>query len=410
MKTLRPVTVTIAVVAALATVPLAATAAQQSPAGATSAAATPAPANSLTGIPAVQLDYQGRRLATITRQGGKAVLTVENVDGDDPDPIAIPDACQPSSIRWARRWDLLAVLTQCPVDSTHPQPTGAVWVLDVQAGKPLRKLANFDGTGSKIQWRSDGKVVAFLYTAAPPAGSHARYATVIVAGLVDGGKLAQASPAGLDIHDFYLPPSGGGLLFTGTPLASPTAPPALYEANAEKVKVLFDPATASGALHDLRIGRLRWSPTAAGRPMPVFFLGESDSASQPGADLYIKLANDASPITNLTASQPDKPGWFEPSGTSALTTHVADGSTQLISYTALATGAGLRHSHSLCTIPGVITDGSGPGSIATNGGRYAYFEQPKSGGPMTLNVGGWRVGMACKPRWSRPVGTPGGGA
>lgn len=174
------------------------------------------------------------------------------------------------------------------------------------------------------------------------------------------------------------------------------------------MKLLFDPATAQGPLHDLQIGRLRWSPTGAGRPMPLFFLGQSASASQPGADLYMKLASDASPITNLTAAQSAKPEWFEPSGTTALTTQVIDGSTRLISYSAMATGGGLRRRSSLCSIPGTITDGSGPGSMATNGGRYAYFEHPKSGGPMTLNVGGWRVGMACRPRWSRPVGDPAG--
>ncbi len=408
MRTLRSVSMTTAAVAAFAAVPLATAAAQQP----SSSAASPAigtPRMSLVGIPAVQLNYRGRRLATIMRQGGKAILTVENVDGSGAEPVAIPDGCEPTAIRWARRWNLLAVLTRCAPDAAHPRPTGAAWVLDVQAGKPLRELVNFDGTGSEIQWRSDGKVVAFLFTPSAPAGSDRRYTSVIVAGPVDGGKFGSVSPAGLDVHEFYLSAFGNGLAFTATQAAAPGLPPALYRVAGANAELLFDPATAKGALHGLRIGRLRWS-LAGGQPMPLFFLAGSASAAEPEADLYMKLASDTSPITNLTAAQPDKPGWFEPSGTSAVATRVVDGSTELIGYTAFPNGAGLKHSSWLCTIPGTITDGSGPGSMATNGGRYAYFEYPKSGGPLTLNVGSWRVGMACRPRWSRPMGGSAGKA
>lgn len=400
MRTLRSVSMTAAAIAALATIPLAVVAARPP---SSSAAPAVAPQMSLAGIPAVQLNYRGRRLATITRQGGKAILTIENADGSGAEPVAIPDGCAPTAIRWARHWNLLAVLTRCPTDAVHPRPTGAAWVMDVQAGKPPRELVNFDGTASQLQWRSDGKVVAFLFTPSAPTGSDSRYTSVIVAGPVDGGKFGSVSPAGLAVHEFYLSASGNGVLFTATPAAAPESPPALYRVSGANAILLLDPATAKGTLHDLRIGRMRWSP-AGGQPMPLFFLGRSASASRPGADLYMKLASDTSPITNLTAAQPDKPGWFEPGGTSAVATRVVDGSTELIWYTAFANGAGLKQSRKLCTILGTITDGSGPGSMATNGGRYAYFEYPKAGGPLTLDVGPWRVGMACKPRWSRPVG------
>lgn len=368
--------------------------AQTLPAGAGAIPSPPAQLMSLSGIPAVALSYRGQRLATITRQDMKVVLTIEDVDGSDQQPVAIPDGCQPTAIRWARRWDLLAVLTQCAADAAHPKPTGAAWVMDAHAGKPLRKIADFDGTASELQWRSDGKVVAFLYTPATQAGSGTRHASVIVAGPINGGKLSSVSPAGLDIHKFYLSPVGG-LLYTATAVASPTAPPALYEVVAGKTTLLLDPATAEGPLHGLRIDRLRWS-----RSRSLFFLGRPASAAPPGADLYMKLASATSPVTNLTASVQTKPEWFEPSGNAAIATRVVSGSTEVMGYRAFANGAGLWRSNDLCTIPGTITDGHGPGSMATNARRYAYFEYPKAGGSALLKVGDFRVGMVCKPRWT----------
>lgn len=399
MNNLQRFSMAVAASAMLATVPLAGIARTHP-----DNAALPASpqAESPTGIPAVQADYRGRLIATITQQGGNAVLTIENADGSKARSIAVPDGCQPTAIRWARRWDSLAVLTQCTTDSAHPQPTGAVWVMDVQADKPLRKLADFDGTASKVQWRSDGKVIAFLLASSAPSGSNARHKSVIVAIRVAGGKLETVSPPGFDIHDFYLSGVGNGLAYTATPVTSPSAPPALYEVvNGRKSKLLLDPETVQGPLHGVRIGRPRWGHVFATPASSLFFLGRSASASQPGADLYIKLANDTSPITNLTASESIKPEWFWPFGTSAIATREVDGSTQLVRYDADGSGGGLVRTEILCTIPGTITDGHGPGSMSTNG-TFAYFEYPKAGGPMTLNVG-LIVGM-CRPRWSRPVG------
>lgn len=370
------------------------------------AAAVPATATTtmpVSGIPAVHLDYRGRLLALITRVAGKPVLTIENVDGSDAKTVTIPDGCAPTAVRWARRWSELAVLTRCASDAAHPQPTGALWVMDVQRGKPLHKLVAFDGTASDVQWRSDDKVVAFRFTASAPAGSAKPDTSVIMAGPADGGAFGQASPAGLDVHTFYVSPIGSGLVFTASPAAAPDAPPALYESVDSGVTQLLDPATAKGALHGIRIGRLRFSPTIRGRSMWLFFLARPATASPSGADLYMKLANDKSPIVNLTAKQTIKPGWFEPSGISAVATHVGNGVTDMMSYVAQPLAGGLRRARVLCTIPGVITDGGGAGSKSTNGGRYAYFEYPKAGGPMTLNVGAWRLGMACRPRWTRTV-------
>lgn len=372
-------------------------------AGAAQAPVDGTAATPVTGIPAVQLNYRGQLLALITRGRGTAVLTIEDIDGSHAHPVVIPGGCAPAAVRWARRWSDLAILTRCATDAAHPQPTGALWVMDVQRGTPPRELVAFDGTASEVQWRGDGKAVAFRFTPFAPAGSDGPEPSVIMAGPVDGGKFGVASPAGLDVDEFYLSPLGSGVLLTASPDGSPAALPALYEIADAKVVEVFDPATAQGALHGIRIGRLRLSPAFGDRPMPLFFLARQAASAQSGADLYIKLPNRSAPIVNLTAAQAAKPGWFEPSGISAVATHVAGGSTDMISYIAQPSGAGLRRARVLCTIPGVITDGGGAGSQSTNGGRYAYFEYPKAGGPMTLNVGAWRLGMACKPRWSRPV-------
>lgn len=383
-------------------------------------AATP-PALSVTGIPAVQIDNRGHWLALITKQAGKAILTVEHVDGSDAKAVSIPGGCAPTAIRWARDGSGLAVLTRCARDAAHPRPTGALWVMNVQRGSPLRRLVDFDGTASQVQWRGDGKVVAFRFTPSASAGSGHPATSVIMAGSITGGRFVPASPAKLDVHAFYLPANGSGFVFTATPAGSPAALPALYKAANSKIVQLVDPATANGALRGLRISEPRVPGTAVHLPGTVsvswpasfLFLAHAASGSSLGNDMYWRSASGAASVVNVTAKTANKPGWF--AANRAIATHVADGETQVMGYVAAISVVGSNqhhHTRLLCTVPGTVTDGHGAGSIAVSGAGYAYIEYPRSGDPASLNVGLWNKGLwhagdpSCTPHWSRPLVDP----
>ncbi|MGH8124803.1 MAG: hypothetical protein ACREPK_02995 [Rhodanobacteraceae bacterium] len=356
--------------------------------------AAPQPGHAqITGIPAIALSRHGQYLAAITLHRGRTVLTVANAEGGNAHAITIPGGCEAVSVHWAPHRNRLAILSDCKSGSSHDvQSSGALWVLDVHDPHFLRKLADFNGTASQLQWRSDGKVIAFLYTPAARAGSHT---SVIAAVPASGGALHIESPAGFDVHEFHLSRFANNLAYTATPAVEASAPPKLYMVTDGQTRLALDPATATGALHNVQIRSPRWS-FGAGQPGSLFFLGKSATGSAiVASNLYLRMASHKVPIANLTSTEQGSLAWFMPTmGTSAFATRIVGGSTQLMGYTASDAQIGPQQRYSwrdstvLCTIPGTITDGHGPGSMAFAGGPYggkvAYFEYPNSDGPPVL--------------------------
>ncbi|MGH8257557.1 MAG: hypothetical protein ACRET0_15245, partial [Steroidobacteraceae bacterium] len=88
--------------------------------------------------------------------------------------MPIPGHCAATGLRWAPRWNTLAVLTQCPAEPDSGTPIhSAIWLLDVQAGTAPTRIAQFDGYASGMQWQNNAATIAFLFdpgaTTAPPA-------------------------------------------------------------------------------------------------------------------------------------------------------------------------------------------------------------------------------------------------
>ncbi|HVU83155.1 MAG TPA: S9 family peptidase, partial [Rhodanobacteraceae bacterium] len=126
-------------------------------------------------IPAVALSYDGQHLAWVVAHDEKTELMLGAWNGQNAHAVAIPGGCREEGIRWAPRVNHLAVLTRCEVDPSNTKPiNGAIWLIDVDAGTPPRKLANVEGFAQGMQWSRDGQHIAFLYV---PGATRLPYAT-----------------------------------------------------------------------------------------------------------------------------------------------------------------------------------------------------------------------------------------
>src|SRR6185437_450089 len=115
-------------------------------------------------VPAVALSYDGQHLAWIVSHGDDTELMLGSWNGRNAHAVAIPGGCREEGLRWAPRWNTLAVLTRCKIDPSNTKPiSGAIWLIDVNAGTAPKKLADIDGFASGMQWSRDGKRIAFLY-------------------------------------------------------------------------------------------------------------------------------------------------------------------------------------------------------------------------------------------------------
>ncbi|HEX7323738.1 MAG TPA: hypothetical protein VF292_00090 [Rhodanobacteraceae bacterium] len=238
-------------------------------------------------IPAVALSYRGQYLAWITAERHRTTLMLASSAGRNAHAVPIPGGCAETALSWARRWNTLAVLTQCPTTAAGGAH-GALWVVDVGLRKAVpRKVADIQGTASDPQWRTDDKVIAFLRV--PEGATLHSIAAVPVA----GGTPQRTTPAGWNIRDYRLLPQNGGVLYTADARAAPASQaPALYVQTGRVPKVLFDPATAKGALHGLRVSLPDVNPWL---PRTVLFLGRQPGATSSGRLYTLRPGHDPGP-------------------------------------------------------------------------------------------------------------------
>lgn len=319
------------------------------------AAPLASPAMGAAPIPAVALSYNGQRLAWIATRGGKAEPMLASWKGTNAHAIAITDACPATGLRWAPRWNTLAVMTQCGANGRDASAAhGSIWIVDVHGGAAPRKIANFNGYASGMQWKNTGKDIAFLYRPAAGPGSDSQ---VVAAVGANGGPFQILTPAHWTVHAFRLARIGDGMAFTATSTASQHVP-VLYAMGKDGPRVVFDPNTATGLEHDLRIGLLRF---------PAYLIGFL--ARSPGAnadDLYT-IAPSGGELVNRTATNKIKPAWFTMNRHQVIATRVVDGRVQLIKYRMGISW--LRQDRLWFTVDAPIGDGRAPYGVS-----ISYFE------------------------------------
>jgi len=350
-------------------------------------------------IPAVALSYDGQHLAWIVAHDEQTQLMLGAWNGQDAHAVAIPGDCREEGVRWAPRANELAVLTRCKVDPSNTKPiSGAIWLVDVDAGKSPRKLADIEGFAQGMQWSRDGQRIAFLYV---PGATRLPYATasgnprVGVIGendaqvqrvariAVSGGAPELLTPEGLYVYEFRASSIGNRIAYIAA------QPPGddnwwtakLYVQDARSgaaPKVIVDPATTSGPLHGLQIALPRWSPDDA---RILFIGGLMSDRGATGGDIYGVPASGGTPV-DLTAGAKVTPSWFTfLDAHSLLVNQIASGKVQVTEYTLAGNSA--RQARLWFTAPGRIGDGRAALSVSLSTKaprRIAYagdaFDQP----------------------------------
>jgi dipeptidyl aminopeptidase/acylaminoacyl peptidase len=350
-------------------------------------------------IPAVALSYDGQHLAWVVAHDEKTELMLGSWNGQNVHSIAISGDCREEDLRWAPRWNMLAVLTRCRVDPSNTKPIhGAIWLIDVNAGKPLRKLADLDGFAEDMQWSRDGKRIAFLFVPGAtrlPAATASGNPRVGVIGETDvqvqyvasidvsGGRPELLTPDGLYVYEFRNSSTGNRIAYTAAPPPGDnnwwTAKLYVQEAKTGAApRELVDPGAIRGSLHGLQIALPRWSP---GDARILFIGGLMSDRGATGGDIYSVPASGGTPV-NLTQGAKVTPSWFTfLDARSLLVNQIAKGKVQVTEYT--VSGNHARQTRTWFTAPGTLGDGRAALSVSLSDKsprRIAYaaesFEHP----------------------------------
>lgn len=350
-------------------------------------------------IPAVALSHDGQHLAWVVAHDEQTELMLGSWNGQNARPITIPGGCREEDLRWAPRWNTLAVLTRCKVDPSNTKPIhGAIWLIDVNAGKPPRKLADLDGFAEGMQWSRDAKRIAFLFVPGAtrlPAATASGNPRVGVIGETDvqvqyvasidvsGGKPELLTPGGLYVYEFRASSTGNRIAYTAAPPPGDnnwwTAKLYVQEAKAGAApREIVDPGAVKGSLHGLQIALPRWSPDDA---RILFIGGLMSDRGATGGDIYSVPASGGAPV-NLTEGVKVTPSWFTfLDARSLLVNQIAKGKVQVTEYT--LSGNHARQTRTWFTAPGELGDGRAALSVSLSDGsprRIAYaaqsFEHP----------------------------------
>ncbi|MGH9486698.1 MAG: LpqB family beta-propeller domain-containing protein [Terriglobales bacterium] len=372
-------------------------------------------------VSGVSLSPDGQHLAWMVSHRGESLMLGAS-DGSHAHPVTIPGGCKATALSWAPDSSALAVLTRCRVAASNTQPIGgAIWLVSAKADSRPKQIASLDGFAGDLQWSRDGARVAFLYVrgatrlAQATASSNPRVGVIggndvrperVATVAVSTGTLRQLTPPGLYVYEFSFSPHGSRIAFTAAP------PPGddnwwtarLYTQKDQPralPRVVVDPATVAGSLHDMQMQQPTWSPD--GRYL--YFVGGlmSDRGADAG-DLYRVAATGGQPV-DLTPGIPVTLHQFRfRDGHDLVITQESLGHVQIAKYTLSGTVA--HQARVLFTAPGrlfgVSLSSSSPRRVAFAASSFErapeVYSGPLDGQPppaiTSLNAG-------LKPSWGR---------
>jgi dipeptidyl aminopeptidase/acylaminoacyl peptidase len=353
-------------------------------------------------IESVALSPDGKHLAWTVKTNGKPVLEVADADGRNARRITAAKDCSEISAAWAPDSHHLAFLSDCAgkKPGVEEGKQNDINVVDIATKAAPLRLTHLTGYIDGLEWRPDGKALAFLYVpnatrrASATAAAKVQTGEVGVEGIeiqqvasveATGGAVTTLTPAGLHVYEFSFAPDSRRLAYVAAEppgdnnwwVAKLYVQPAMPTAK-EKPVTLVDTSTLTGPLKDLQIAVPRFSPDGS----QIAFIGGlmSDQGST-GGDIWTVATTGGSAPVDVTPGISTTPAWLAWTGAdSLLVSEAAAGASRVSHYTLSANGE--ASASTLFELPMTIGDGrlSMSVSLSADASKAAFtassFDKP----------------------------------
>ncbi|APG06674.1 peptidase S9 [Luteibacter rhizovicinus DSM 16549] len=353
-------------------------------------------------VESVALSPDGKHLAWAVKTNGKPVIEVADADGRNAKRITKSSGCSEIGVSWAPDSRHLAFLSDCAgkAPGVEEGKQNDINVVDIAGKAAPQRLTHLTGYIDGLEWRPDGKALAFLYVPNATRRSSATAAAKVQTGEVGvegieiqqvamveatGGAVTTLTPAGLHVYEFSFAADSRRIAYVAAEppgdnnwwVAKLYVQPAAPTAKGKPVTVV-DTATLTGPLKDLQMAVPRFSPDGS----RIAFIGGlmSDQGSTGGDIWTVPSAGGAAPV-DVTPGITTTPAWIAWTGADELlVSEAAAGASRVSRYALSANGE--ASATTLFEVPMTIGDGrlSMSVSLTTDASKAAFtassFEQP----------------------------------
>ncbi|HVI56383.1 MAG TPA: S9 family peptidase [Luteibacter sp.] len=338
-------------------------------------------------VESVALSPDGKHLAWAVKTNGKPVVEVADADGRNAHRVTASKGCSEISVAWAPDSRHLAFLSDCAgkAPGVEEGKQNDINVVDTAGKAAPQRLTHLTGYIDGLEWRPDGKALAFLYVpnatrrASATAAAKVQTGEVGVEGIeiqqvamveATGGAVTTLSPAGLHVYEFTFAPDSRRIAYVAAEppgdnnwwLAKLYVQPAAATAKGKPVTVV-DTSTLTGPLKDLQMAVPRFSPDGS----RIAFIGGlmSDQGST-GGDIWTVSSNGGAAPVDVTPGITTTPAWLAWTGTDELlVSEAAAGASRVSRYALSANGE--ASASTLFELPMTIGDGRLSMSVSLDG-------------------------------------------
>src|SRR6187402_281592 len=381
-------------------------------------------------VESVAISPDGKHLAWAVKTNGKPVVEVADADGRNARRITASKGCSEISVAWAPDSRHLAFLSDCAgkAPGVEEGKQNDINVVDIAGKAAPQRLTHLTGYIDGLEWRPDGKALAFLYVpnatrrASATAAAKVQTGEVGVEGIeiqqvamveATGGAVTTLTPAGLHVYEFSFAPDSRRIAYVAAEppgdnnwwVAKLYVQPAA--ATAKPVTVV-DTSTLTGPLKDLQMAVPRFSPDGS----RIAFIGGlmSDQGST-GGDIWTVSSNGGTAPVDVTPGISTTPAWITWTGADELlVAEAAAGASRVSRYALSANGE--ASATTVFDVPMTIGDGrlSMSVSLTADASKAAFaassYDKPfevhvanLDGKAAPVSVTSFNAGL--KPSWGK---------